>query len=91
MNKYSNLFILPVCSVILLIMWGSFEPEGLRVLLQTKSFWTNQDDATGVLTHSYVQLRSMSCGELFTLGESRSDVITRQSQGISMSGIIKIR
>ena len=80
MNKYSNLFI---CLFVLLFCssCGDLLNQKPESAITNESFWTNQDDATGVLTHSYVQLRSMSCGELFTLGESRSDVITRAVTG----------
>ena len=80
MNKYSNLFI---CLFVLLFYssCGDLLNQKPESAITNESFWTNQDDATWVLTLSYVQLRSMSCGELFTLGESRSDVITRAVTG----------
>ncbi len=57
---------MPVCSGVLLIMWGSVESEKPVSAITNESFWTNQDDATGVLTVCTTQ--DMSCGELFTLG-----------------------
>ena len=63
MNKYSHLFI---CLFVLVFCssCGDLLNQKPVSAITNESFWTNQDDATGVLTHSYVQLRicrAVSC------------------------------
>lgn len=79
MNTYKNLsiclFILILCSCEDLL--NQRPPSALT----NESFWTCEDDAIGVLTTAYVQLRSLTYEDLFKLGESRSEVITKAVSG----------
>ncbi|MCS2891035.1 RagB/SusD family nutrient uptake outer membrane protein [Parabacteroides faecis] len=80
MNKYSHLFI---CLFVLLFgsSCGDLLNQKPVSSITNESFWTNESDATGVLTGAYIQLRSMTCDQLFTLGESRSEVVTKAVTG----------
>lgn len=79
MNKYKSLFI--YLFVLFLCSCEDLLNQKPPSSITNESFWTSENDAVGVLTTAYVQLRSMSYGLLYTLGESRSEVITKAVAG----------
>ena len=78
MNKYKSLFL---CLFVFLYSCADLLDQKPVSSITNESFWTSENDAVGVLTTAYVQLRSLTYDNLFVWGEARSEVMTTAISG----------
>lgn len=74
MNKYK---ILLVCISFCLCSCTDVLDTKPVSSITDNSFWNSENDANGVLTGAYINLRGQAASNLFHLGEARSEVMTR--------------
>jgi len=78
MNKYKSLLI---CLFVVLCSCADLLDQKPVSSITNESFWTSEEDAMGVLTGAYIQLRNQTLDNLFIWGEARSEVMTTAISG----------
>ncbi|WP_223712018.1 RagB/SusD family nutrient uptake outer membrane protein [Niabella beijingensis] len=80
MNNKKILFLIMGCILLFNSCRKGIETEPVSIIT-TATFFKTQDDVLGVLRGMYFQLRIPASGDLYFMGEGRSDILTSAAAG----------